>query len=128
MQTRQYGKMKATGTSWISAGIPGPAPFLQGLLPFFIFCHGYSSCWWVQPPTPISYSLLANHSYQIELGQTRKGSKVLGEIYFFRLSLADIIPTSIENAQLINSIARGIGLHDFYQPGLWNFCEGYNDE
>ncbi|KKY39500.1 putative sur7 protein [Diaporthe ampelina] len=63
----------------------------------------------------------------IELGQTRKG-KVLGEIYFFRLSLADIIPTSIENAQLINSIARGIGLHDFYQPGLWNFCEGFNDE
>jgi hypothetical protein len=56
------------------------------------------------------------------------GSKVLGEIYFFRLSLADIIPTSIQNAQLINSIARGIGLHDFYQPGLWNFCEGYNDE
>lgn len=63
----------------------------------------------------------------VELGQTKKG-KVLGEIYFFRLSLADIIPTSIENAQLINSIARGIGLHDFYQPGLWNFCEGYNDE
>ncbi|KAG6359089.1 hypothetical protein INS49_012609 [Diaporthe citri] len=63
----------------------------------------------------------------VELGQTKKG-KVLGEIYFFRLSLADIIPTSIENAQLINSIARGIGLHDFYQPGLWNFCEGFNDE
>ncbi|KAJ0107411.1 hypothetical protein N8I77_002334 [Diaporthe amygdali] len=63
----------------------------------------------------------------IELGQTRKNS-ILGEIYFFRLSLADIIPTSIQNAQLINSIARGIGLHDFYQPGLWNFCEGYNDE
>lgn len=75
-----------------------------------------------------THSLLADHKYQIELGQTRKGSKVLGEIYFFRLSLADIIPTSIENAQLINSIARGIGLHDFYQPGLWNFCEGYNDE
>lgn len=64
---------------------------------------------------------------QVELGQT-KNNKILGEIYFFRLSLADIIPTSIENAQLINSIARGIGLHDFYQPGLWNFCEGYNDE
>ncbi|ROV96796.1 hypothetical protein VMCG_07844 [Cytospora schulzeri] len=64
----------------------------------------------------------------IELGSTRKGSKVLGEIYFFRLSLADIIPTSIQNAQLVNSIARGLGLHDYYQPGLWNYCEGYNDE
>ncbi|KAI3397220.1 hypothetical protein diail_11099 [Diaporthe ilicicola] len=63
----------------------------------------------------------------VELGQTRN-NKILGEIYFFRLSLADIIPTSVENAQLINSIARGIGLHDFYQPGLWNYCEGFNDE
>lgn len=53
---------------------------------------------------------------------------MLGQIYFFRLSLADIIPESVENAQLINSIARGIGLHDFYQPGLWNYCEGYDDE
>lgn len=55
-------------------------------------------------------------------------SKVLGDIYFFRLSLADIIPQSVENAELINSIARGIGLHDFYQPGLWGYCEGYQDE
>ncbi|KUI74120.1 SUR7 family protein pun1 [Cytospora mali] len=63
----------------------------------------------------------------IELGSTRK-TKVLGDIYFFRLSLADIIPTSVQNAQLVNSIARGLGLHDYYQPGLWNYCEGYNDE
>lgn len=63
----------------------------------------------------------------VELGST-KGNKILGDIYFFRLSLADIIPESVENAELINSIARGIGLHDFYQPGLWSYCEGYNDE
>lgn len=64
----------------------------------------------------------------IELGSTQKSSKLLGEIYFFRLSLADIIPTSVQNAQLVNSIARGLGLHDYYQPGLWNYCEGFNDE
>ncbi len=29
------------------------------------------------------------------------------------------------NAVLINSIARTLGLHDFYQVGLWNYCEGY---
>ncbi|CAN8106425.1 unnamed protein product [Discula destructiva] len=63
----------------------------------------------------------------IELGSTNK-SKVLGDIYFFRLSLANIIPESVANAQLINSIARGIGLHDFYQPGLWGYCEGYDNE
>jgi len=27
-----------------------------------------------------------------------------------------------------NSLARSLGLHDFYQVGLWNFCEGYNNE
>lgn len=70
---------------------------------------------------------VTDQAFQIELGSTRN-SKVLGEIYFFRLSLADIIPTSIGNAQLINSIARGLGLHDYYQPGLWNYCEGFNDE
>ncbi|KAK3327742.1 SUR7/PalI family-domain-containing protein [Cercophora scortea] len=52
---------------------------------------------------------------------------VLNDIYFFKLDLADIIPTSVENASLINSIAQTIGLHDFYQVGLWNFCEGYQD-
>lgn len=29
---------------------------------------------------------------------------------------------------LSNSIARTLGLHDFYQVGLWNYCEGYDDE
>jgi len=28
----------------------------------------------------------------------------------------------------VNSLARSLGLHDFYQVGLWTFCEGYNDE
>ncbi len=49
-------------------------------------------------------------------------------MYFYKLDLSDIIPESVPNAVLINSIARSLGLHDFYQVGLWNFCEGYNDE
>ncbi|KAK4131368.1 hypothetical protein BT67DRAFT_486332 [Trichocladium antarcticum] len=53
---------------------------------------------------------------------------VLNSIYFFKLDLADIIPVSVPNARLINSIAQSIGLHDFYQVGLWNFCEGYINE
>ena len=53
---------------------------------------------------------------------------VLNDIYFFKLDLADIIPMSVPNASLINSIAQSIGLHDFYQVGLWNFCEGYINE
>ncbi|KAJ5212585.1 uncharacterized protein N7498_004231 [Penicillium cinerascens] len=53
---------------------------------------------------------------------------VLRNTYFLYLDLANIIPLSVPNAVLINSIARSIGLHDFYQVGLWNFCEGYFGE
>jgi len=52
---------------------------------------------------------------------------VLRDVYFFKLDLSNIIPLSAPNAMLINSIARTLGLHDFYQVGLWNFCEGYNN-
>lgn len=45
-----------------------------------------------------------------------------------KLDLTNIIPASAGNAQLASSIARSLGLHDFYQVGLWNFCEGYNNE
>lgn len=52
---------------------------------------------------------------------------VLRDTYFLKINLADIIPLSVPNAHLINSIARTIGLHDFYQVGMWNFCEGYEN-
>jgi hypothetical protein len=50
---------------------------------------------------------------------------VLRNTYFLKINLANIVPVSVPNARLINSIARTIGLHDFYQVGMWNFCEGY---
>ena len=52
---------------------------------------------------------------------------VLRETYFLKLDTTNIIPQSIPNAVFINSIARSIGLHDFYQVGLWGYCEGYDD-
>src|SRR5579871_6146682 len=63
----------------------------------------------------------------VEVGNTKVG-KVLSGIYFLRLDLSDIVPASVPNAVLINSIAQSIGLHDYYQFGLWNFCEGYINE
>ncbi|KAI1336103.1 SUR7/PalI family-domain-containing protein [Xylariaceae sp. FL0016] len=61
----------------------------------------------------------------VEIGNTSK-SKVPGDIYFFKLDLADIFPQSVPTSfTLQNSIARTLGLHDFYQVGLWSFCEGY---
>jgi hypothetical protein len=53
---------------------------------------------------------------------------LLRDAYFLKIDLSDIVPQSVPNAMLLNSIARTIGLHDFYQVGLWNFCEGYIDE
>ncbi|KAI1104733.1 SUR7/PalI family-domain-containing protein [Jackrogersella minutella] len=64
----------------------------------------------------------------IEIGNT-KGTRVLGDIYFFKLDLSDILPQAAPTSlTLQNSIARTLGLHDFYQVGLWNFCEGYNTD
>ncbi|KAI1764132.1 SUR7/PalI family-domain-containing protein [Hypoxylon sp. FL1150] len=64
----------------------------------------------------------------VEIGNT-KGTKVLGDIYFFKLDLSDILPQSAPTTlTLQNSIARTLGLHDFYQVGLWNFCEGYDTD
>jgi hypothetical protein len=60
----------------------------------------------------------------VEVGNTN-GGKVRGDIYFLKLDLSQIVPASIPDARLINTIAQTLGLHDFYQIGLWNFCEGY---
>jgi hypothetical protein len=50
---------------------------------------------------------------------------VIRNTYFLRINLANVIPNTVPNAVFINSIAQSIGLHDFYQVGLWNYCEGY---
>ena len=73
----------------------------------------------VPPARPLTPS-------QVLIGNTYDKA-VLRNLYFFKLDLADIIPTTVPNARLINSIAQTIGLHDFYQVGLWNFCEGYEN-
>lgn len=58
----------------------------------------------------------------IEIGSTRTGN--LSNIYFVRIDLSHVIPSTISNAQLLNTIAQSIGLHDYYQFGLWGYCEG----
>lgn len=63
----------------------------------------------------------------VEIANT-SNMAVLRDIYFIKLNLTNIFPISVPNGTLLNSIARTLGLHDFYQVGLWNFCEGYNNE
>lgn len=61
----------------------------------------------------------------VEIGNINN-DVVIKDTYFLKIGLANVIPQSVPNAVFINSIAQSIGLHDFYQVGLWGFCEGYN--
>jgi len=63
----------------------------------------------------------------VEIGNI-KNKAVIKNTYFLRVNLADIIPESVPNAVLINTIAQSLGLHDFYQVGLWNYCAGYEGQ
>jgi hypothetical protein len=63
----------------------------------------------------------------VEIGSTYNRS-VIRDWYFITIDVSNIIPASIPNSVLINTIAQTLGLHDFYQVGLWGFCDGYRDE
>lgn len=63
----------------------------------------------------------------VEVGCT-SSSSIRSGIYFIDINLSDIIPVSVPNSVLINSIAQSLGLHDFYRVGLWGYCEGYNGQ
>ncbi|KAH6899886.1 SUR7/PalI family-domain-containing protein [Thelonectria olida] len=75
----------------------------------------------------IFYFLTIPFLILVIIGNTYKND-ILDDIYFFKLDVSQVIPISVENSNLLNSVARSLGLHDFYQVGIWNFCEGYNDE
>lgn len=85
--------------------------------------------------TRLLFSLLTSLLYFIaliflilvEIGST-SSRPLIQTIYFLKLDLSHIIPQSVPHATLINSIARTLGLHDFYQVGLWSYCEGYAAE
>ena len=64
----------------------------------------------------------------VQVGNTSAHHPVVGSIYFLKLDVSHVIPRAVPQANLINSIARTLGLHDFYQVGLWNFCEGYGSD
>ncbi|KAK3074792.1 hypothetical protein LTR53_002458 [Teratosphaeriaceae sp. CCFEE 6253] len=63
----------------------------------------------------------------VEVGDTSPNG-IRSTIRFIRLDLTNIVPTTVPNSLLINSIAQTLGLHDFYDVGLWGFCEGYNGQ
>ena len=48
-----------------------------------------------------------------------RNKAVIKNWYFIRLDLSHIVPASVPNFALINTIAQTLGLHDFYQVVLW---------
>ena len=63
----------------------------------------------------------------VNIGQVRNAN-VLNQWYFFRFNVTDIVPSSVEGSAALNTLAASVGLHDFYDVGMWNYCEGYNDQ
>ena len=51
--------------------------------------------------------------------------RVLNDLWFFKIDVSKIVPA--QNGSQPQS-AQSVGLRDFYQVGLWNFCEGYHDK
>lgn len=74
--------------------------------------------------TALMYLLALVFLILVQIGNINNKA-IIRNTYFLKIDLANIIPASVPNAVFINSIAQSIGLHDFYQVGLWNFCEGY---
>lgn len=62
----------------------------------------------------------------VEIGNT-SNKPVLRSLWFISLNLSNVVPSSVPLSAFLNTVARTLGLHDFYQVGLWNFCEGYLD-
>ncbi|RPA82785.1 hypothetical protein BJ508DRAFT_84167 [Ascobolus immersus RN42] len=59
----------------------------------------------------------------VEIGSISP-QKVLSQLYFIRLDLRSVVPASVPDAGFMNSVAQSLGLKDFYQVGLWGFCDG----
>lgn len=49
----------------------------------------------------------------------------LRDVYFVRINTTDFYPESASPfATLINSVADSLGLQNYYQSSLWNYCSG----
>ncbi|KAG9251229.1 SUR7/PalI family-domain-containing protein [Emericellopsis atlantica] len=77
--------------------------------------------------TSVFYLLSLPFLILVCIGNTHINS-TLNSIYFLKLDVSHIIPISVANSNLLNSVARSLGLHDFYTVGLWNYCAGYLGE
>ena len=71
-----------------------------------------------------------NINFQVIIAQISPST--LPHTYFIQIDLTRIFVSNVDgmpsDVPFLNSVARSIGLHDYYQVGLWNFCSGYVGE
>ena len=63
----------------------------------------------------------------VQIGTT-SNKPVLSGLYFFKADFSKVVPKPMANGKMVKSVAKDLGIRDFYQVGMWNFCEGYNDK
>lgn len=75
--------------------------------------------------TATSFSAIALVLITLVMLGSISDQPVLNRIYFLKLDLSNLVPSWVPNYGHINSIAQSLGLRDYYQVGLWGYCEGY---
>lgn len=84
--------------------------------------NGFRVCWNIFPIVWTAVALGCVLTVIIA-GTTSKND--LADIYFMRINTTDITATSGSESIDVESIAKSLGLRDFYQNSLWGYCEGY---
>jgi hypothetical protein len=55
------------------------------------------------------------------------GNTSITSLYFFRLDLGEDVQPGLRRA-VLEPAGLDVGLYDFYQVGLWNYCEGLRNQ
>ncbi|OLL22360.1 SUR7 family protein pun1 [Neolecta irregularis DAH-3] len=73
---------------------------------------------------PLVMSVLATICLVFVMVGDTKPSNPSHNIYFLRVNTTNIVATKAPASVSVSTIARSIGLHDFYTVGLWGYCQG----
>ena len=63
----------------------------------------------------------------VQIGNV-SGMAGINNLWFFKIDVSKVIPVKGGGGSGNTDMARKLGLRDYYQVGMWNFCEGYNDQ
>lgn len=134
--TNQFQPTGGNPGNFSTAGVPQSGPVPNGQTPNQFNTHSEFESKQTQRrramhhlamPSLIAFCLFVTVIFLIlvEIGNTYD-EVVLRDIWFLKLTFADISPAWNNTPGLGYGLAEYADLHDFYQIGLWNYCEGWN--